>query len=127
LPCLRGAIAVFPPMRLRNGPGFRVAPGQLTPALPLRTAPTAQVFYACSFYGTDRRIIYLQTMMERPLADFDLEKAIALRWALRDILGNRLKLSPVKDDDLRTLIDLGFVEITDDSPVVTPAGLAALG
>ena len=65
-------------------------------------------------------------MMERPLANFNLEKAIALRWALRDILGNRLKLSPVKDDDLRTLIDLGLVEIRDDSPVVTPAGLAAL-
>jgi hypothetical protein len=65
-------------------------------------------------------------MMERPLANFDLEKAIALRWALRDILGNRLKLSPVKDDDLRTLIDLGFVEMRNDSPVVTPAGLAAL-
>src|SRR5258706_10747584 len=61
-------------------------------------------------------------MTERPLANLDLEKAIALRWALRDILGNRLKLSPVKDDDLRTLIDLGFVEMRDDSPVVTPAG-----
>ena len=65
-------------------------------------------------------------MVERSLANFDLEKAIALRWALRDILGNRLKLSPVKDDDLQTLIDLGLVEIRDDSPVVTTAGLAAL-
>jgi hypothetical protein len=65
-------------------------------------------------------------MMESPLADFDLEKAIALRWALRDILGSRLKLSPIGDDDLRTLMDLGLVEIRDDSPVVTPAGLAAL-
>ena len=37
-------------------------------------------------------------MVERPLANFDLEQAIALRWALRDILGNRLKLSPLKDD-----------------------------
>jgi hypothetical protein len=65
-------------------------------------------------------------MVERPLANFDLEKAIALRWALRDILGNRLTLLPVRDDDLRTLIDLGLVEMRDDSPVVTPAGLAAL-
>jgi len=65
-------------------------------------------------------------MMERPLANFDLEKAIALRWALRDILGNRLKLSPVSEDDLRTLTDLGFVEMRDELPVVTPAGLAAL-
>ena len=55
-------------------------------------------------------------MMERPLANFDLERAIALRWALRDILGNRLRLSPVRDDDLRTLIDLGFVEMRDESP-----------
>jgi hypothetical protein len=71
-------------------------------------------------------LIYFQTMVERPLANFDLEKAIALRWALRDILGNRLTLLPVRDDDLRTLIDLGLVEMRDDSPVVTPAGLAAL-
>jgi hypothetical protein len=96
------------------------------PAL-LQTAHTEQVFHAYPcFCGTDRRVIYFQTMTERPLANLDLEKAIALRWALRDILGNRLKLSPVKDDDLRTLIDLGFVEMRDDSPVVTPAGLAAL-
>lgn len=64
--------------------------------------------------------------MERPLADFDLERAIGLRWALRDILGNRLQLTPVQDDDLRTLIELGFVEMRDDAPVVTQAGLAAL-
>ena len=55
-------------------------------------------------------------MMESPLANFDLEKAIPLRWALRDILANRLKVLPVRDDDLRTLIDLGFVEVRDDAP-----------
>jgi hypothetical protein len=71
-------------------------------------------------------LIYFQTMVERPLANFDLEKAIALRWALRDILGKPVTLLPVRDDDLRTLIDLGLVEMRDDSPVVTPAGLAAL-
>lgn len=65
-------------------------------------------------------------MMERPLANLDLETAISLRWALRDILGNRLKLSPVEDDDLGTLIELGLVEIRDEAPVVTQAGLAAL-
>ena len=64
--------------------------------------------------------------MEISLADFDLERAIALRWALRDILGNRLKLTPVTDDDLRTLIELGLVEMRDDAPAVTQAGLAAL-
>jgi hypothetical protein len=65
-------------------------------------------------------------MTEESLADFDLERAIDLRWTLRDILGNRLKLIPVTDDDLRALINLGLVEMRDHAPVVTPAGLAAL-
>jgi hypothetical protein len=65
-------------------------------------------------------------MTEKPLADFDLERAIGLRWALRDILGSRHRLTPVPDDDLRALIDLGLVEMRDNAPVVTPAGLAAL-
>jgi hypothetical protein len=47
-------------------------------------------------------------MVERPLANFDLEQAIALRWALRDILGSRLKLSPLKDDDLSDPDRFGF-------------------
>lgn len=64
--------------------------------------------------------------MERPFADFNLERAIGLRWALRDIHGNRLGLMPVRDEDLRTLIELGLVEMRDDIPVVTQAGLAAL-
>jgi hypothetical protein len=65
-------------------------------------------------------------MTERPLSNFDLDKAIALRWALRDIVAKRLKLSPLKQDDLQTLIELGFVEMHDGAPVVTSSGLAAL-
>jgi hypothetical protein len=65
-------------------------------------------------------------MSERPLQDFDLEKAIALRWALRDIIAQRLKLTPLNEDDLQTLMELGFVELRDGSPVVTQSGLAAL-
>jgi hypothetical protein len=65
-------------------------------------------------------------MTDRPLQNFDLEKAIALRWALRDIVAKRLKLTPLNDDDLQTLVELGFVEMRDGSPVVTPSGLAAL-
>jgi hypothetical protein len=64
--------------------------------------------------------------MERPLADFDLERAIGLRWALRDVLSDRLKLAPVPDDDPRALIDMGLVEMRDVALVVTQAGLAAL-
>ena len=65
-------------------------------------------------------------MAERPFAAFDLGKAIALRWALRDIVAKRLKLTPVSEDELRTLTELGYVEMRDGTPVVTQAGLEAL-
>lgn len=68
----------------------------------------------------------LQNMTDRPLANFELEKAIALRWALRDIVAKRLKLTPLKEDDLQTLLELGFVEMQDGAPIVTQSGLAAL-
>jgi hypothetical protein len=56
-------------------------------------------------------------MTERPFATFDLEKAIALRWALRDIVAKRLKLTPVGEDDLRILSELGYVEVQHGTPV----------
>jgi len=65
-------------------------------------------------------------MAQGPLANFDLEKAIALRWALRDIVAKRLKLTPLKEDDLQTLLELGFVEMRDCTPVITPSGLTVL-
>ena len=49
--------------------------------------------------------------------------AIRPRWALRDIKGTRLKLTPVDPNDMRTLIDMGYVEEINDEPVVTAAGL----
>jgi hypothetical protein len=61
-----------------------------------------------------------------PFAQFELERAIALRWTLRDIKAKRLKLSPMSDADLRTLTDLGLVEMRDNVPVLTQAGHDAL-
>jgi hypothetical protein len=55
-----------------------------------------------------------------------LDRAIRLRWMLRDIRGKRLKLSPVSPDDLTTLIDMGLVEMRDDIPVLTRDGDRAL-
>ena len=63
---------------------------------------------------------------QTPFAHLSLERAIALRWTLRDIKAKRLKLSPVSESDLSTLIDLGLVEIGEDAPVLTPDGHAAL-
>ena len=44
-------------------------------------------------------------------AQFDVERGIALRWALRDIKARRLKYSPVDDADIQTLTELGLVEV----------------
>jgi hypothetical protein len=61
-----------------------------------------------------------------PFAHLGLERAIALRWTLRDIKAKRLKLSPVSADDLNILTELGLIEMRDDVPVLTNAGHAVL-
>ncbi|QOZ27345.1 hypothetical protein [Bradyrhizobium sp. CCBAU 51753] len=65
-------------------------------------------------------------MADNPFAEFSLERAIGLRWALRDIQAGRLKLSPVGDEDLAVLIELGLIELHDDEPTLTPSGAAVL-
>jgi hypothetical protein len=52
----------------------------------------------------------------------DLDTAIRLRWALRDIKGKRTKLMPVSPEDVRTLVELGLIEMRDDVPVLTNEG-----
>jgi hypothetical protein len=84
------------------------------------------VYDASGFRGTQSGSGCLKIMTDRPLSNFDLEKAIALRWTLRDIAAKRLKLTPLREDDLQTLLELGFVEMRDGAPVVTQSGLAAL-
>jgi hypothetical protein len=37
-----------------------------------------------------------------------------LNWTLRDIGGGRLKLSPITEDQLSELLEMGLVEIVDD-------------
>jgi Mn-dependent DtxR family transcriptional regulator len=65
-------------------------------------------------------------MAENPFAQFGIEKAIGLRWTLRDIQARRLKMSPVSDEDLKTLTELGLVEKRDEGIVLTQAGIAML-
>ena len=61
-----------------------------------------------------------------PLAGLDLDTAIRLRWALRDIKAKRTKLTPVNPDDLKTLIEVDLVEMRDDVPVLTNEGHRAI-
>jgi hypothetical protein len=60
---------------------------------------------------------------DNPFAQFDIQHAIELRWALRDIRAKRWKLTPVDPQLLQTLVDMGLVEMRDDEAVVTTAGL----
>jgi hypothetical protein len=59
---------------------------------------------------------------QNPFADLGLERAIQLRWTLRDISAKRLTLSPVNDDDLSLLTERGLVEVQDGVPQLTKAG-----
>jgi hypothetical protein len=59
---------------------------------------------------------------QNPFADLELERAIHLRWTLRDISAKRLTLSPVSDDDLSLLTERGLVEVQDGMPQLTKAG-----
>jgi hypothetical protein len=59
-------------------------------------------------------------------APSDLNRMIALRWILRDIRSNRLKWWPINQHDLRTLIEMEFVEMRDGIPVLTHKGDRAI-
>ncbi len=52
----------------------------------------------------------------------DMDTAIRLRWALRDIKGKRTRLSPVRPDDLETLIEMGLIEMHEGVPALTNEG-----
>jgi hypothetical protein len=60
------------------------------------------------------------------LAGLDINTAVRLRWALRDIKAKRTKLSPVNQDDLRALIEMDLVEMRNDSPALTNEGHRAI-
>ena len=60
------------------------------------------------------------------LDQLDLNTAIQLRWTMRDIRSKRTKFAPVSADDLKALVNLGFVEMRDGLPRLTTVGLIAL-
>jgi hypothetical protein len=66
------------------------------------------------------------TDVENPFAHLDLQRAIDLRWTLRDIKAKRWKLTPVDPSHLEQLISMGLVEMRDGDPVLTNSGLDAI-
>ena len=65
-------------------------------------------------------------MVDNPFAQLGLERAIGLRWTLRDIQARRLKMSPVSNEDMYVLTELGLIEVREEGPVLTRAGTAVL-
>jgi hypothetical protein len=64
---------------------------------------------------------------QRSLLDgLNLDTAIRLRWALRDIKAKRTKLTPISQNDLMALIELGLIEMRDEEPMLTDEGHRAL-
>jgi len=69
------------------------------------------------------------TMAEQPRSVLDglnLDTAIHLRWLLRDIKAKRTKLSPISQNDLMALIELGLIEMQNDEPALTNEGMRAI-
>jgi serine/threonine protein phosphatase 1 len=62
-----------------------------------------------------------------PFRDLDLGTKIALRWTLRDIEAKRWMIAPINPIHLEKLMALNLVEIRNDDPALTRAGLEALG
>ena len=61
-----------------------------------------------------------------PFHDLGVQEGIDLRWTLRDIRAKRWKLSPINPTHLGKLQSMGLVEMRDDDPVLTNAGLNAI-
>ncbi len=61
-----------------------------------------------------------------PWAALDLDTAIRLRWALRDIKAKRTKLTPVSPNDSKTLLEMGLINMSFDAPLLTNEGHHAI-
>ena len=66
------------------------------------------------------------TMHNQPLTGLTIERAIALRWTLRDIVAGRTKFLPLAEGDLKLLLEMGMVEMRDGEPKLTEAGFAVI-
>jgi hypothetical protein len=88
-------------------------------------APAANTVAVASPADTESAVTRAQ-QAKSLLAELDLNTAIRLRWVMRDIRSKRTKLSPVSDNDLTALMDLGLVEMREKLPRLTALGVLAL-
>ena len=81
----------------------------------------------------EARKVELRSPLQKALVEPDIhtsgadrERAIALRWVLRDINGNRLNWWPPREEDLKILIEFDLVEMKNGLPRLTIAGRALI-
>jgi hypothetical protein len=117
-------IAMAPSIQLANEVTSEPKPNTVS-NLP---APTEAATGTPADGGLDPKSALLIAIVEPDIytAPVDRDRAIILRWVLRDIRSNRLKLSPVNQQDLRDLIDMGLAEMRNDAPVLTNIGVNAI-
>jgi hypothetical protein len=92
---------------------------------PFAAEPAADVDHAISEPELQKRN-ETENSPAPKLANLPRDTAVALRWTLRDIRGKRLSMSPIDQGHLNTLIMMGLVEMRDEQPVLTNAGLDAI-
>ena len=63
---------------------------------------------------------------QTPLAGLGLDRAIHLRWVLRDVRGKRTQFTPANPEDLRTVAEMGLIEMREPVPIITSEGERAL-
>jgi Mn-dependent DtxR family transcriptional regulator len=51
---------------------------------------------------------------------------IDLDWTLRDIYANRLKISPITEEQLSELLEMGLAEVVNDQVKLTERGYGKL-
>jgi hypothetical protein len=61
-----------------------------------------------------------------PFSGLDLQETIDLRWTFQDIRAKRWQLSPINPFHLERLRSMNLIEMYDDEPALTKAGLDAL-
>jgi hypothetical protein len=117
-------IAMAPSIQLANEVTAEPKPNTVS-NLP---APTEAATGTPADGGVDPKSALLTAIVEPDIytAPVDRDRAIILRWVLRDIKSKRLKWSPVSQQDLQDLIDMGLVEMRNDAPVLTNIGVNAI-
>jgi hypothetical protein len=118
-----GAEAQTTDENVDGSPGVRPSQETTSADLPAANEAATSTFAKAQF---DAPLAALRKAIVEPGIDTsreDRSRAIALRWMLRDIKNDRLKWWPIEQHDLWLMVELGLVEMRDNQPILTNAGV----